>query len=86
MYFLKDKIKKKFRRIDELGRVVPPAEFRSVLHIAPGDELAFWLSGQTIVMQKMKPSCAFCGTTSNLNSFKDSYICKNCLEGIKKEN
>lgn len=82
---MKEKNIKKFRRIDELGRVVPPAEFRSVLHIAPGDEIAFWLSGQTIVMQKLKPSCAFCGTSANLNSFKESYICKECLSGIKKE-
>ena len=79
-----DKQQKKFRRIDELGRVVPPVEFRSMLHILPGDELAFWVNGQTIVMQKAESSCVFCGNKNDLLAHKDAYICKDCFTDIVK--
>ena len=76
--------KQYFRELDELGRIVPPVAFRKKLHIEPGDELEFWMDGDTIVMKKIEPACAFCGSKKAVVSFKDSNVCKCCVEQLKK--
>lgn len=83
MINLADK-KQYFRELDELGRIVPPVAFRKKLHIEPGDALEFWMSGDTIVMKKAEPVCAFCGSKNEVISFKDSNVCKACVEQLKK--
>ena len=84
MHNKSDKPKRRyFREIDELGRVVPPAPFRKKLHIKPGDELEFWLDGETIVMKKVENSCSLCGKTGDLILFKEGFLCKNCQKELK---
>ena len=82
--FLMTNKKQYFRELDELGRIVPPVAFRKKLHIEPGDALEFWMEGDTIVMKKVEPSCTFCGKKIDVITYKDSNICKTCLEELKK--
>ena len=76
--------KQYFRELDELGRIVPPVAFRKKLHIEPGDALEFWMKDDTIVMKKVEAVCAFCGSKTAVISFKDSNVCKACIEQLKK--
>lgn len=76
--------KQYFRELDELGRIVPPVAFRKKLHIEPGDALEFWMNGDTIVMKKVEPVCAFCGSKKDLLKYRDANVCGVCFEEIKK--
>ncbi len=73
------------RRLDSLGRIVPPMELRRALGIEDRDELEFSLEGDAIVMRKYKPSCAFCGQTEELTEFKGHYICESCHREIAEK-
>ncbi|MHB1842181.1 MAG: AbrB/MazE/SpoVT family DNA-binding domain-containing protein [Sulfobacillus sp.] len=66
------------RRIDELGRVVLPAELRQSLGIADKDELEIYVEGETIVLVKYLPRCVFCGRCEGLREFKGKMVCMEC--------
>lgn len=72
------------RRLDSLGRIVPPMEMRRTLGIEDRDELEFSLEGDAIVMRKYKPSCAFCGQTEELTEFKGRCVCRHCLHELSQ--
>lgn len=68
------------RRIDELGRVVLPAELRQNLGIADKDELEIYVEGESIVLVKYWPQCVFCGGCEGLAEFKGKMVCRVCAE------
>ncbi|CAN5295682.1 AbrB/MazE/SpoVT family DNA-binding domain-containing protein [soil metagenome] len=66
------------RRIDDLGRVVIPAETRRLYSIREGDELAISIDAGNIVLRKVEAVCAFCGSTDGVMAFRGRGICGNC--------
>lgn len=70
------------RRVDELGRIVLPIELRRTLDIAERDHLEICVEGSTIVLRKYQPACIFCGSASNISSFRDKIICAECLMAL----
>ena len=72
------------RPIDGLGRVVLPIEIRRKMDINNGDYLEIFIDKNSIILQKYAKSCAFCGTQEDILEFKEKYICRDCLENIKK--
>ena len=66
------------RKIDDLGRVVVPAETRRLFNIHEGDELAITIENGGIVLRKLVASCIFCGSTENVEPFKDRGVCAAC--------
>ena len=70
------------RKIDDLGRIVVPAETRRLFNIHEGDELAISIENGGIVLRKLEASCAFCGSTDDVESFKDRGICASCRESL----
>jgi len=54
------------RRIDQLGRVVVPAELRKLTGIRAGDLLDFRADGHSIVMTKVAPEYAVRGRSERL--------------------
>ena len=48
------------RKVDELGRVVLPAEIRKSMDINIRDSLEIFTDGGRIVLQKYQPACSFC--------------------------
>ena len=56
------------RRIDQLGRVVVPAELRKILGIRKGDLLDIRVEDGRLVLVKIEPECAICGGSDNLQS------------------
>ena len=73
------------RRIDQLGRLVVPAEFRKLMGIESGDLLDMRIDGGRLVIAKMMPECAICAAIDSLVEFRDKYVCNTCARGIHDE-
>ncbi len=66
------------RKIDDLGRIVIPAETRRMFNIREGDHLYVAVEGGNIVLRKMTDSCTFCGSDERVTQFKGKGICAGC--------
>ena len=71
------------RKVDELGRIVLPAELRKQFDIAIKDPLEIFTDGDRIIFQKYQPSCIFCNSAEDIHYFADKRVCKECLEKLK---
>ncbi len=72
------------RKIDELGRIVMPAEIRQTLGLQVRDAMEIFIDGERIVLQKYQPSCIFCANADHLVYFNDKRICPECLAKLKE--
>ena len=70
------------RKIDELGRIVLPIELRRKMDISEKDSLEIYVDGDSIILKKYEPACIFCGSTSDLITFKDKKVCSVCAKKI----
>ena len=68
------------RKIDELGRIVLPAEVRRALNINRTDDIEIYTDDNTIILKKYSDVCVFCGSSDGLKKFKDKNICLKCIE------
>ena len=66
------------RKIDDLGRIVIPAETRRLFRIREGDYLAIAVEGDNIVIKKLEATCTFCGATEDVTPFKGKGLCTSC--------
>ena len=66
------------RKIDDLGRIVVPAETRRLFNIREGDELAISVDGDSIIIRKLDATCVFCGSTQDVGEFKGRGVCASC--------
>lgn len=67
------------RKIDDLGRVVIPVEFRRVLGIHEGDQLEITLDGDHLLLRRIDPACVFCDGVADLRPFRDRWVCASCV-------
>ena len=70
------------RKIDDLGRIVIPAETRRLFKIREGDYLTISVQGDSIVIRKLEATCTFCGSTEDVSAFKGKGVCVNCRSEI----
>lgn len=70
------------RKIDDLGRVVVPAETRRLFNIQEGDRLAISVDGDAIMIRKLEATCTFCGTTEDVTAFKTKGVCSGCRSSL----
>lgn len=70
------------RKVDELGRIVLPVEFRRTLNIKNNDSLEIFAQNNSIYITKLNPSCVLCGKTTKLTEIGDKYVCRNCLKNL----
>lgn len=70
------------RRIDQLGRVVVPAELRKILGIRQGDLLDIRVEEGRLVLLKIEPECAICGAVDNLVPTHEKHVCKDCVSEL----
>ncbi|MDH3471955.1 MAG: AbrB/MazE/SpoVT family DNA-binding domain-containing protein [Acidimicrobiia bacterium] len=70
------------RKIDDLGRIVVPAETRRLFNINEGDSLAISVEGDSILVRKLDATCTFCGSTTGVSNFKDKGLCSECRSEI----
>ena len=66
------------RKVDDLGRIVLPAEMRKALDITDGDYLEIALDGDGIVLRKVEDRCTFCRSTTDLRAFHGKQVCRRC--------
>lgn len=71
------------RRIDELGRIVLPAELRRTLDIGEKDQMEIFVEGHSIVLRKYRPACVFCGSGKEIATFRGKSLCAKCLKELK---
>lgn len=71
------------RKIDELGRIVIPAEIRQNLDLQIKDTVEIFTDENRIILQKYQPSCLFCNNVDNVVYFNDKRVCRVCLEKLK---
>ena len=73
------------RRVDELGRIVIPAELRRTLEIGEKEAMEICVEGSAIVLRKYRPACVFCDSTRNICVFRGKNICARCLRALREE-
>lgn len=71
------------RKVDELGRIVLPAEMRRMLDIAERDSLEIYVDGTSVVLQKYEPTCVFCGSAQDILSYREKYVCLHCVRYLQ---
>lgn len=70
------------RKVDELGRIVLPAEIRRILDIEDRDELEIHLDGNSIVLRKFQEGCVFCEGTRGVEEFRGKNVCVKCRKEL----
>ena len=73
------------RKVDELGRIVLPAEIRQNLDIQVKDAIEIFTEGERIVLQKYQPSCIFCNNVDNVVYFQEKRVCNECIAKLKNQ-
>ena len=70
------------RRLDDLGRIVIPADFRHALLLGENDRVSLTLDGaaHSVTIRRYAPSCVCCHTTEHLRQLPgEIYVCDSCL-------
>lgn len=72
------------RKIDDLGRIVIPAEMRSKLHLEREDDVKIDCVNDQIILTKAKPCCIICHSADfKLSTVNKALICPECIEKVK---
>jgi len=71
-----------YRKVDDLGRIVLPAELRKTLGLKEGSALDITLEDGCVVLSPRQEACVFCGGNKDLNPFRLKMICATCREEI----
>lgn len=70
------------RKVDQLGRVVLPAEMRRMFGIGEGDLVEIFVDDGRIVLAKVENRCTFCGTEDRLREFETKSVCVLCVQRL----
>ena len=81
---LDDQLDKKVKKFDNLGRVVIQKEIRKKLGWIANSEIKVWNYENSFILQKVETECVFCRNSSNLIEFKNTLICQECKNELRK--
>jgi transcriptional pleiotropic regulator of transition state genes len=70
------------RKVDELGRIVLPAEYRNALNVKEKDEVNLSLGAGMITIKKPILGCHFCNSAVNLVRIGGETVCKSCIQRL----
>jgi transcriptional pleiotropic regulator of transition state genes len=70
------------RKLDDLGRIVIPAEIRKSLSLKVGGVLDISVEDERIILTSRQDSCVFCGAKNDLNEFKQRMVCVTCNSAL----
>lgn len=71
------------RKLDKLGRIVLPSEYRKELGFEKQESLEIFLGVEGILIRKPQSVCKLCGQSEDLMIFKDNLLCLNCVSELK---
>lgn len=72
------------RKVDDLGRIVLPAELRKSFDIREGDHVEIAVEDDRIILSKRRLSCTFCGSAEGLREYRAHRVCSTCLAELKR--
>lgn len=72
------------RKVDDLGRIVLPAELRRSFDIREGDHVEIGVEEDRIVLSKQRNVCTFCSSAEGLRPYRDHQVCATCLSELKR--
>jgi transcriptional pleiotropic regulator of transition state genes len=72
------------RKVDDLGRIVLPAELRRSFDIREGDHIDIAVEEDRIVLSKRRSVCTFCGSAESLRQYRSHQLCAPCLSELKR--
>jgi transcriptional pleiotropic regulator of transition state genes len=67
------------RKVDDMGRIILPAELRERYHIRKGDSLEILFDDTSVILRKYEPFCAFCDGAVELVRFRGKNVCRQCI-------
>ena len=69
------------RKLDELGRVVIPMEYRKEMGLEPGTPLEIFSDGRSITFSPYKQRCICCGSdiAEELATVGNTTLCRPCI-------
>lgn len=70
------------RKIDKLGRIVLPMDFRKILGLEGEAEVVLGINDNSITVRKSDASCRLCGSIIEVS--KKLGICSECIRKIKR--
>lgn len=70
------------RKIDELGRIVLPKEWRDQNNIKEKDELELHIDRKSLTLRKHEESCIFCGNRTKLQVYNNTRVCEKCINSL----
>lgn len=73
------------RRIDDLGRIVIPKEYRNSIGIKDGEPLEMTIDGGKIVIGKYSKSCVFCGEVAQDHTLLGKPVCSKCRNHLREQ-
>jgi transcriptional pleiotropic regulator of transition state genes len=72
------------RKIDKLGRIVLPMDFRKALGLEGEAEVVLGINGNAITVKGVDTSCKLCGSMVEVS--KSLGVCSHCIRRIKSTN
>lgn len=72
------------RKIDDLGRIVLPAELRRLLKLGKRAEVEIYTDNDAIVLKRHGQSCIFCGAQQDLLEHEGYCVCRDCVETLTR--
>ena len=69
------------RKIDKLGRIVLPMDFRKALGLEGEAEVVIGINGNTITVRGIDAACRLCGSVEQVS--KHLKVCSKCIAKIK---
>lgn len=68
------------RKIDKLGRIVLPIDYRRALALSANSEVIMSINGDTIFIKGSNSTCKICGKTKGV---QDIGVCTKCIKMIQ---
>ena len=72
-------------KMDSLGRVILPKDYRARLALAAGERLELELCEDEIHLRKKRGECVFCGAKEGLFPFHGKEICTDCIVQLRQK-
>ena len=69
------------KKVDKLGRIVLPKNYRQALGIDTDSEVVLGIEGSTITVKACGDSCRLCGSKENVNKYFS--LCLECITKVK---
>jgi transcriptional pleiotropic regulator of transition state genes len=73
------------RKIDKLGRIVIPAEYRKSIGIKVEEEVEILLEGNFVKICKHENGCVFCGEKISTNVHHGKLVCEACRKTLARD-